>query len=108
MPSRISTETKEVEETLGEWLAQCVSKNRNMVRFLLPKADAPPLYNNRDLIILARCALLANEWKGSEPQYKDLHKHFDRALRKDLNASAPPASSSTKLLARSSRRKLAA
>ena len=31
---------KKVEETLGQWLAQSVSKNRNMARFLLPKARA--------------------------------------------------------------------
>ncbi|MBT3361856.1 MAG: DUF499 domain-containing protein, partial [Rhodospirillales bacterium] len=76
---------KEVEKTLGQWLALCVTKNRNMVRFLLPKADAPPLYNTRELIILARCTLLANEWKGSEPQYKDIHTRFDRELRKELS-----------------------
>ena len=75
---------KRVEETLGQWLAQSVSKNRNMARFLLPKADALPLYDDRNLIILARCTLLANEWKGSEPQYKDLHTRFDRDLRKRL------------------------
>ena len=76
---------KRVEETLGQWLAQSVSKNRNMARFLLPKADALPLYDDRNLIILARCTLLANEWKGSEPQYKDLHTRFDRDLRKRLS-----------------------
>jgi len=76
---------KDVEETLGEWLARCVSKNRNMVRFLLPKADAPSLYDDRDLIILARCTLLASEWKMSEPQYRELHTRYDRELRKELS-----------------------
>ena len=76
---------KRVGATLGQWLARNVSKNRNMARFLLPKADALPLYDDRNLIILARCALLANEWKGSEPQYKDLHTRFDRDLRKRLS-----------------------
>ena len=76
---------KKMEETLGEWLARCVSKNRNMVRFLLPRSDAAPFYTDRELIILARCTLLANEWKVSEPQYKELHTRFDRELRKELS-----------------------
>ena len=38
---------QETEATLGQWLARCVNKHRNMVRFLLPNADVPPLYNDR-------------------------------------------------------------
>lgn len=75
---------EEVEESLGEWLARWVTKNRNMARFLLPKSEALSLFDDRDLIIVARCALLANEWKDSEPQYKELHAKFDRELRKEL------------------------
>lgn len=71
-------------ETLGPWLAERVNRNRNMVRFLLPKADAPPLYEDRDLIILARCALLSKEWMAAESQYTELHRRFDRDLRKAL------------------------
>ena len=75
---------KEAEETLGEWLAQHVGKNRNMVRFLLPKADAPALFNNRDLLILTRCALLSKDWTATDSKYAELHRRFDRELRKEL------------------------
>ena len=75
---------EETEETLGKWLAQRVSKNRNMVRFLLPKADAQPLYNDRDLLILTRCALLSKDWMETDSKYAELHRRFDRELRKEL------------------------
>ena len=69
---------------LGPWLVNHVPQNRNMVRFLLPKADQPDLYNDRSLLITARCALLAREWQQTEVQYKDLQKRFEDALRTDL------------------------
>ena len=75
----------DVQETLGPWLAAHVSKNRNMVRFLLSRADSTSLFDDLDLIILARCALLAKEWMGAESQYKDLHTRFNRDLRKELS-----------------------
>lgn len=69
---------------LGPWLVNHVSQNRNMIRFLLPRADQPDLYNDRSLLITARCALLAREWQQTEVQYKDLQKRFEDALRTDL------------------------
>jgi hypothetical protein len=50
---------KSISDVLGPWLAEHVAQNRNMIRFLLPKADSHSLYDDRNLLITARCALLA-------------------------------------------------
>jgi len=73
----------ETLEALGPWLAANVTKNRNMVRFLLPKPDAANLYDDRDLLIMARCTMLAKDWMDAEPQYKELHRKFNTELRRD-------------------------
>lgn len=76
----------DIAGTLGPWLADYVPQNRNMVRFLLPRADQPDLYLDKSLLLTARCALLAKEWQDSEPQYRDLKKKFDDALRNELKS----------------------
>ncbi len=73
-----------LSEIMGPWLAANVTFNRNMVRFLLQKPELPRLFDDKDLLITARCALLAKEWKESESKYSDLYKQFDRELRKEL------------------------
>jgi hypothetical protein len=80
----VSYPNAKIAEVFGPWLAANVNFNRNMVRFLLQKPDLPRLYDDKDLLITARCALLAKEWKESESKYGDLFKQFDRELRKDL------------------------
>jgi hypothetical protein len=70
-----------IAQVLGPWLAINVPVNRNMVRFLLPKASLPSLYDDRDLLITTRCALLAREWKDSDPLYSSLHKRFEGELK---------------------------
>jgi hypothetical protein len=55
-----------------------------MIRFLLPKADAPNLYDDRNLLITARCALLASDWKQTDPQYAKLHLKYEGALKTEL------------------------
>lgn len=71
-------------ESLGPWLAANVGVNRNLVRFLLPRAGLPNLYDDPALLITARCTLLAKEWKESDSQYTEHFKRFDRELRKEL------------------------
>jgi hypothetical protein len=73
-----------ISETLGPWLAEHVAQNRNMARFLLPKVGTSKLYDDRNLLITARCALLASEWKQTDPQYSRLHLKFEGALKSDL------------------------
>jgi len=64
----------DASKTLGPWLVAHVPVNRNMVRFLLPKDGLPNIYDDRDLIITARCAMLAKEWGDAESQYETLYK----------------------------------
>jgi hypothetical protein len=75
---------KNLNDVLGPWLADHVSQNRNMVRFLLPRADSLNFYSDRNLLITARCALLASEWKENDPQYSKLHMKFEGSLRSEL------------------------
>jgi hypothetical protein len=65
---------KDIQAVLGQWLVQHVEVSRNMVRFLLPRDGLPSIYDDRDLILTARCALLSKEWGESESQYDALHK----------------------------------
>jgi hypothetical protein len=76
----------DIPGVLGPWLVNYVSQNRNMTRFLLPKADLPDIYADRSLLITARCALLAREWQQAEPQYRDLQKRFETALATELKS----------------------
>jgi hypothetical protein len=76
-------------ETLGPWLVEHVPQNRNMVRFLLPTAESANFYDDRNLLITARCALLAKEWMQSgsaqeKSQYEKLHRKYEAALKTDL------------------------
>ena len=75
---------KQVSEVLGPWLVDHVPVNRNMVRFLLPKAELPSIYDDRDLLITARCALLAREWKENDAQYDRLHRKYENSLKSEL------------------------
>ena len=64
----------DVSGVLGPWLVNHVPQNRNMIRFLLPKADQPEIYADRSLLITARCALLAREWQQTEASVPRLAK----------------------------------
>ncbi len=77
---------KSLNERLGPWLAEHVPQNRNMLRFLLPCAESQSIYDDRNLLITARCALLASEWKGADAQYSALHTKYERALKNELKA----------------------
>jgi hypothetical protein len=74
----------DVPESLGPWLATHVAVKRNLVRFLLPKVGLPNLYDDRPLILIARYALLAKEWKERDPRYTEHARRYDRELRKEL------------------------
>jgi hypothetical protein len=74
----------DVAAVLGPWLANHVPVKRNLVRFLLPKATLPGLYDDRPLLITARCALLAKEWKEKDPHYTEHARRFERELKKEL------------------------
>lgn len=75
---------KPLNEGLGPWLVEHVTQNRNMVRFLLPSEDSLNLYADRDLLITARCALLAKEWMESDSQYEKLYRKYEGILKGEL------------------------
>jgi hypothetical protein len=82
----LPTAPKGINDVLGPWLAEHVPQNRNMIRFLLPKVDCQNLYDDRNLLITARCALLANEWKQNDQQYAKLHLKYEGALKAELKS----------------------
>ena len=75
----------DVSGTLGPWLAKHVTTKRNMVRFLLPKAGLPCIYDDPDLRRVSRCAFLAKSWKDKEPVYVDIFRRFDKDMRRELS-----------------------
>ena len=75
----------DVSGTLGPWLAKHVTTKRNMVRFLLPKAGLPCIYDDPDLRRISRCAYLAKSWKDNEPVYVDIFRRFDKDMRRELS-----------------------
>jgi hypothetical protein len=77
-------EADKLDATLGRWLKDQMQKRRNTVRFLLPRAGSTNSFMDRDLLILARAEMKAQEWGGQNPEYKKLHKEFENTLRDNL------------------------
>lgn len=73
------------EERLARWLRDKVSARRNLVRFLMPAPGRPSPYEDKDLVELARCSYLADEWGKSDRKYADLKREYDRPLRDKLS-----------------------
>jgi len=78
-----------MEATLGSWLRNHLQSNRNVVRFLLPQDGAENMFTDRDLLILARCVHLAEEWKAQNPEYGKLMTKYQRELRAILKGRFP-------------------
>jgi hypothetical protein len=77
-------EPDKLDATLGRWLKDKLQKRRNTVRFLLPRAGTTNAFQDRDLLILARAEMKAQEWSTQNPEYKKLHKEFESTLRENL------------------------
>ena len=77
-------ELEKIEQQLGRWLKDHLQKRRNTVRFLLPRSGSTNAFLDRDLLILARAEMKAQEWSGQNPEYKKLHKEFESTLRDNL------------------------
>ncbi|OLU32852.1 DUF499 domain-containing protein [Pseudomonas sp. PA27(2017)] len=77
-------EPEKADQTLGRWLKDHLQKRRNTVRFLLPRSGSTNAFLDRDLLILARAEMKAQEWSGQNPEYKKLHKEFEGTLRDNL------------------------
>lgn len=74
-------EPQSLGESLGRWLKTHLQSRRNAVRFLLPRANSTPLYSDRDLLVLARAILKAQEWRSENAEYGKLHTKFQNELR---------------------------
>jgi hypothetical protein len=60
-------EPEKVDQTLGRWLKDHLQKRRNTIRFLLPRSGSTNAFLDRDLLILARAEMKAQEWSGQKP-----------------------------------------
>jgi hypothetical protein len=70
-----------LDQRLGHWIKDNLQKRRNAVRFVIPRADSTNAYLDRDLIIMARAVLKAQEWKGQSPEYGKLERKYQTELR---------------------------
>ncbi|MCF1450408.1 DUF499 domain-containing protein [Agrobacterium vitis] len=77
-------EPDKLDATLGRWLKEQLQKRRNTVRFLLPRAGSTNAFVDRELLILARAEMKAQEWSFQNPEYRKLHKEFESTLRDNL------------------------
>lgn len=77
-------EPEKIDHMLGRWLKDHLQKRRNTIRFLLPRSGSTNAFLDRDLLILARAEMKAQEWSGQNPEYKKLHKEFESTLRDNL------------------------
>lgn len=74
-------ELDRLDERLGRWLKDHVAKRRNTIRFLVPRAGTTNAYLDRDLVVLARAILKAQEWRAQSPEYGKLHGKYQHELR---------------------------
>jgi energy-coupling factor transporter ATP-binding protein EcfA2 len=74
-------EPDRLHERLGRWLKDHLQKRRNTVRFLLPRTDSSNLYLDRDLLVLARASMKAQEWSAQSPEYRRLQTKYQGELR---------------------------
>ena len=70
-----------IDQRLGRWVKDFLQKRRNTIRFLLPRAGSTNAFQDRDLLILARAEMKAQEWSGQSPEYKRLHTKYQNELR---------------------------
>ena len=70
-----------IDSRLGRWLKDHLQKRRNTIRFLLPRSGSTNAFQDRDLLILARAEMKAQEWSSQGAEYKKLHTEFQGALR---------------------------
>jgi hypothetical protein len=74
-------EPDRLDERLGRWLKENLQKMRNAVRFLLPRSGSENAFLDRDLIILTRAVLKAQEWTGQSSEYGKLQQKYQKDLR---------------------------
>lgn len=67
---------------LGWWIKEHLQKKRNTIRFLLPRAGSLNVFEDRNLLILTRASMKAEEWRHQHGlEYKKLHSKYQSELR---------------------------
>lgn len=72
------------DATLGKWLKDRLQKRRNAIRFLLPRNGTTNTFLDRELLVLTRAEMKAEEWGAQDSAYRKLHKHYEGILRDNL------------------------
>jgi len=70
-----------LKKELGKWLKEHVAQRRNTVRFLVPREGSGNVYEDRELIVLARAVHLAEQWKENSSEYRKWQNKYERDLR---------------------------
>ena len=70
-----------LDQRLGKWIKDHLQKRRNTVRFLLPRSGSSNAFQDRDLLILARAAMKAQEWSSQNSEYRKLLTKYQGELR---------------------------
>jgi len=73
-----------IQPLLGQWLRDNLQNNRNAVRFLIPRDGSKNVFTDREVLILARCVYLAEQWKIQNPEYAKLQPKYQKELRDNL------------------------
>jgi hypothetical protein len=74
-------EPDRLHERLGRWLKDHLQKRRNTVRFIIPRSGSQNIFTDRDLLILARAEMKAQEWSAQSPEYVKLQRKYQSELR---------------------------
>jgi hypothetical protein len=75
-----------IDAALGLWLRDNLHDSRNVARFLIPRDGSSNLFLDRDLLVLARCVYLAEQWKKQNSEYGKLQTKYQKELREILKS----------------------
>ncbi|MBW4553282.1 MAG: DUF499 domain-containing protein [Aphanocapsa sp. GSE-SYN-MK-11-07L] len=75
---------EKLNERLGTWLKEHVQKLRNTIRFLLPKSGTTNIYQDRELLVLARAIMVADQWKAHSSEYRGIKTRYEKELKDKL------------------------
>jgi len=70
-----------LDATLGRFLKEHLQNRRNAIRFLLPRVGSRNLFLDRDLLVMARAILKAEEWGAG---FRSLHDRYRKELLETL------------------------
>lgn len=74
-------EPDKLHERLGRWLKDHLQKRRNTLRFIIPRNGATDVFRDRDLVLLARAEMKAQEWSTQHAEYSKLQRKYQGELR---------------------------